>query len=124
MFISNIDDINALTKSKTCDEIKKMILNDLEWEDVKLKLIQKQSGVSFNLYNRQSNDLQAKWRNNYEILHREKEQKLNKEQLKFIKNEINTLGLSTAELSRKYFISSSTLSKIKIYQIQTLLLFL
>ena len=47
------------------------------------------------------------------LLTRDKDQKLNKEQLNFIRRIIETSGLSWKEISRKYFISPSTLSRIK-----------
>ena len=47
------------------------------------------------------------------IFNRRKGQKLSRDQLVFIRNQILTTGLSIEELSRKYFICPSTLSKIK-----------
>ena len=42
-----------------------------------------------------------------------KGQKLNGDQLKYLKNEIDTSGLAIDEISRKYFIWPSSLWKIK-----------
>ena len=49
------------------------------------------------------------------LLTRDKDQKLNKEKLNFIRKIIETSGLSWKEISRKYFISPSTYQESNAY---------
>ena len=109
----NIIDINTTTKYQSCDEIKQMSLNLLNLNDIQLNLNKSQTifpseqnsyeNVSLNLNNDET----------FGLLNRTKGEKLNKEQLNFLRNEINNSRLTAAELSRKYFITPSTLSKLK-----------
>ena len=111
--ISNVIDINLITKQMDASQIMKSVLKDFGISISKLSNFNKSLTDDCKDNQFQSNQLNFGNDQFANIFNRRKGQKLSRNQLVFIRNQILTTGLSIEELSRKYFICSSTLSKIK-----------
>ena len=99
---NNFIDISALTKSKSLDDIKKILFDELISES---RLVNVQQNISsedpLSLSNTYTDGRQEQ---NIEdsFMHRSKKQKLTSEQLKYLKLKIEISGLPQSQLWRKY----------------------
>ena len=110
---NNIFDTPNLLKNKNIDEINQMIIN--------LVAPNSESDISIlNSYSEQQQEiqlddtlLQLQIRNDFGLSDRKANQKLTKCQLNFIKYQINSSNKSLSELSCRFRVSPSCLSRIK-----------
>ena len=110
---SHIVDIQEILNSKSFNEVQELVLNRLDCSCHKLNINNIHSIASSKSNKALKTNLDLNKEDSFGLLTRDKAQKLNKEQLNFIRRIIETSGLSWKEISRKYFISPSTLSRIK-----------
>ena len=110
---TEIIDINKSTRGLTVEEINDNIIDTIipNTNNNSILMIKQQNSEDYD--EQRQLDFDASVDNTFGLLERGKYQKLTKEQIKFLRTLLNSSELSTKQISARYGVSLSLISKIK-----------